>query len=220
MNQQLPIKRTLGLIIAIGLLAQTTNADSVAFEDLFEHNNFSKWTQVDGKPVGDGWVIDQGIVHRRHEGTGDIITKKHYKDFELVFEWKISVGGNSGVKYRSKGKLGLEYQVLDDDVHKDGKIPNHRTGAIYDLVVPMENKPVNPVGEWNSARVVVKDNRVEHWLNGIKVAELVIGSDDWKDRFAKSKYTKHEGFGTWIGPILLQDHGDAVWYRHVWIKEI
>jgi len=188
--------------------------------DLFAAGDFSKWSKVNGDPVPKQWTINDGIVHRGKLGGGSIITKRHYKDFELRFDWKISEAGNSGIKYRSRGHLGLEYQILDDEKHKDGKDPTHRAGSIYDILAADADKPINPPGEWNSGRIVVDGERVEHWLNGRLVAAIDLGSDDWKQRFESSKYKKHEGFGTWTGPILLQDHYDKVWYRNLRIREL
>lgn len=187
--------------------------------DLFADGNFSNWTDINKHPIVKGWYIENGIVHRRSRG-GDIITKKHYDNFELRFHWKISVAGNSGVKYRTRDNLGLEYQVLDDAKHEDRKNPTHRAASLYELVAAPESKPLKSVGKWNHARILAKGNTIEHWLNGEKVVEIEVGSDDWKTKFQNSKYKKHEGFGSWAGPILLQDHNDAAWYRNVQIREL
>lgn len=191
------------------------------FEDLFASGDFSNWTNNKGGPVNDGWKIKGDVIERTELSAGqsrpgDITTKKEYKDFELKFDWKISTGGNSGVKYRTHGSLGLEYQVLDDGVHKDKNL----SAGIYALVPASEDKPLNPAGQWNSGRIIAQGNHIEHWINGVKVAEIEIGSDDWVERFKKSKYKKHEGFGTWTGSILLQDHNDPVCYRNVQIREL
>ncbi|MDP4609607.1 MAG: DUF1080 domain-containing protein [Opitutales bacterium] len=190
------------------------------YEDLFSSGDFSKWTTLEGHPVT-LWTINDGVVERPELKPGDkrpgpIITKNHYKEFDLKFDWKISAGGNSGVKYRTQGHLGLEYQVLDDGVHKDSNL----SAGIYALVPANEDKPYNPGEQWNSGRIVVKGNHVEHYINGVKVAEVEVGSDDWVERFEKSKYKKHEGFGTWTGPIYLQDHSDPVSFRNFRIKEL
>ncbi|PXA04299.1 DUF1080 domain-containing protein [Coraliomargarita sinensis] len=190
------------------------------WKDLFASGDFSQWTKVNGDPVPHQWTINDGIVHREKNGGGGIITKTQYKDFELRFDWKISEAGNSGIKYRTRGRLGLEYQVLDDDKHKDAKDPTHRAGSLYDILAAPDDKPLNAPGEWNSGRIVAHGNHIEHWLNGSLVATIELGSDDWKQRFEKSKYRKHEGFGTWTGPILLQDHYDKVWYRNIRIREL
>ncbi|MBK1876712.1 3-keto-disaccharide hydrolase [Pelagicoccus mobilis] len=191
------------------------------FTNLFESGDFSAWTQTGGGEVSDAWTVKNGIVHRAGIRPGSINTKKDdYKNFDLRFQWKISEAGNSGIKYRAHGGLGLEYQVLDDKLHKDNKKPSHRAASLYDLLPAPDDKPYKPAGQWNSGRVVAKDNHIEHWLNGKKVLEIEYGSEDWKKRFAASKYAKHEGFGSWTGSIHLQDHGDQVWYRNVRIKEL
>jgi len=187
--------------------------------NLFSSDDFSQWTKVNGKPVGSGWMIKNGVVHRNARG-GDIITKEKFKDFELTFEWKISEAGNSGIKYRTRGSLGLEYQVLDDQKHRDNKNPTHRAASLYELVAAPDSKPLKKVGEWNKGRILAKGNQIEHWLNGEKVVEITWGTDDWKKKFQKSKYRKNEGFGSWEGPILLQDHMDPVWFRNLMIKRL
>lgn len=187
--------------------------------NLFSSDDFSQWTKVNGKPVGSGWMIKNGVVHRKSL-SGDIITKEKFKDFELTFEWKISEAGNSGIKYRTRGSLGLEYQVLDDLKHRDNKNPTHRAASLYELVAAPDSKPLEKVGEWNKGRIIAKGNQIEHWLNGEKVVEITWGTDDWKQKFQKSKYRKNEGFGSWEGPILLQDHMDPVWFRNLMIKRL
>jgi len=186
---------------------------------LFQKDNFSQWTKVNGDPVDVGWGIKKGVVHRKARG-GDIITKEKFKDFELTFEWKISEAGNSGIKYRTRGSLGLEYQVLDDLKHRHNKNPTHRAASLYELVAAPDSKPLKKVGEWNKGRILAKGNQIEHWLNGEKVVEITWGTDDWKKKFQKSKYRKNEGFGSWEGPILLQDHMDPVWFRNLMIKRL
>ena len=186
---------------------------------LFSKDDFSQWTKVNGDPVDVGWAIKKGVVHRNARG-GNIITKEKFKDFELTFEWKISEAGNSGIKYRTRGSLGLEYQVLDDRKHRDNKNPTHRAASLYELVAAPDSKPLKKVGNWNKGRIVAKGNQIEHWLNGEKVVKVTWGTNDWKQRFQKSKYHKNEGFGSWGGPILLQDHNDPAWFRNLMIKRL
>ncbi|MCH6255058.1 DUF1080 domain-containing protein [Puniceicoccaceae bacterium K14] len=188
--------------------------------NLLESNDLSQWTQVDGSAVGEGWTVENGIVSRHKKGAGDIISKEHFDNFEFRFDWKISEAGNSGVKYRTQGKLGLEYQVLDDEKHPDNKIESHLAGALYDLLPTIDEKPLNPVGEWNSGKIVVDGNTFQHWLNGKKVVEIEYDSDQWKKLFEKSKYAEYDDFGSWSGPILLQDHHDLVWFRDLTIRSL
>lgn len=193
---------------------------STEWTSLFASDDFSSWTNLKGQTVDEGWSIKDGIIHRSGKRPGDIITREQYENFELHFDWKISEAGNSGIKYRTRGSLGLEYQVLDDNKHRDNKNPTHRAGSLYELAAAPDSKPLKPVGEWNSGRIIAKGNHIQHWLNGEKVVDIKYGNDDWFKRFKKSKYSKHEGFGSWAGPILLQDHNDQVWFKNVHIKEL
>ena len=190
-----------------------------ADRDLFKGNNFSQWTKLNGQPVGKGWTITDGVVFRKG-GEKDIITKEKFRDFSLSFQWKISAAGNSGIKYRTRGNLGLEYQILDDANHRDNKIPSHRAGSLYDLVPAPENKPIRAVGEWNHGKIVAMANVIEHWMNGKKVISVFWGTKEWQDVFGKSKYKDQKGFGSWEGPILLQDHNDPVWFKELHISRL
>jgi len=190
-----------------------------ADRNLFKGNNFSQWTKLNGQPVGKGWTITDGVVFRKG-GEKDIITKEKFRDFSLSFQWKISAAGNSGIKYRTRGNLGLEYQILDDANHRDNKIPSHRAGSLYDLVPAPENKPIRAVGEWNHGKIVAMANVIEHWMNGKKVISVFWGTKEWQDVFGKSKYKDQKGFGSWEGPILLQDHNDPVWFKELHISRL
>lgn len=157
---------------------------------------------------------------------GDIITRDQYGDFELEYEWRISEGGNSGVIYRSTEdeetpwRTGPEMQILDDARHSDGRIPSHRAGALYDLIVPPANI-ARPVGEWNQARVVVRGKHIQQWLNGHVTADIVVGSPQWNEVYGKSKFAQMASFGAKDrGHIVLQDHGDPVWFRNVRIRRL
>jgi hypothetical protein len=158
-------------------------------------------------------------------GGGDLVTEAEFGDFELRFQWKVSAGANSGVMYRTGEELDYpwqtapEYQVLDDAQHPDGKEPKTSAGSLYALYAPLD-KVVAPVGEWNEGRIVVRNGRVEHWLNGKKVVECELGSADWKAKVAASKFASMPQYGTLAkGRIDLQDHGDDVWYRSLRIRE-
>lgn len=198
------------------------NGAALADEDwttLFDGTSLDQWTNLEGEPVSAGWRIEDGTIHRFAEG-GDIISRETYENFILEFEWKISEVGNSGVKYRARGKLGLEYQILDDAKHADGKKTSRRASSLYDLSAAPDNKPVSPIGEWNSARIVAKGRFLEHWVNGVKVMSIEQNTADWNQRFAASKYAQREGFGFGAGHILLQDHKDPVWFRNIRIKRL
>lgn len=186
-----------------------------------------------------GWEIKDGVLMVLSSGGaesaagGDIITKDLYGDFELKVDFKLTEGANSGIKYYvdtdlNKGpgsSIGLEYQILDDERHPDAKLGNHdgsRTvSSLYDLIQADTSKPVNPIGEWNTAHIISKDNHVEHWLNGAKVLEYERKSEEYKKLVSESKYVKWPNFGeSDRGHILLQDHGDHVSFKNIKIKPI
>ncbi len=186
-----------------------------------------------------GWVIEDGVLSVLSSGGaessagGDIVTEKLYGDFELKVDFKLTPGANSGIKYYvdtniNKGEgssIGLEYQILDDNLHPDAKLGNHdgsRTVcSLYDLIQADVNKPINAIGEWNTAHIKSKDNHVEHWLNGTKVLEYERKSDAYKKLVSESKYAKWPNFGELEkGQILLQDHGDLVSFKNVKVLSI
>lgn len=190
-----------------------------------------------------GWTIEGGELTVQASGGaesangGDIITENKFSDFELTFEFKLTEGANSGVKYfvdpnLNKGSgsaIGLEFQVLDDKNHPDAKkgVNGNRTVAsLYDLIpaqnlsVPSRSKPFNGVGRWNRGRILSVDNHVEHWLNGYKVLEYERRTPAFRALVAYSKYKDWANFGEWDeGHILLQDHGDEVSFRSIKVRE-
>ena len=173
------------------------------------------------------WVIDGDAIKAIAGRGGDIITKETYADFELEFEWKISSGGNSGVMYRvaeTNGPAwysGPEMQILDDQKHADGKNPKTSAGALYDLIAPNQHKKLNPAGEWNTAKLVIKNNHVEHWLNGAKVVEYEWDSPEVRALIKESKFKDMKDFmKEKSGHIAFQHHGDTVWYRNIRIRRL
>lgn len=206
------------------MICKSCNPEAVQFEPLFDGKSFEGWTFENGKPVDKGWEVKDGQIHRIGGG-GSIYTAREYGDFELQLEWMVKAGGNSGIKYRvakyGNQFLGPEYQILDDSKHSDGKNPITSTGSIYALKEPAADKVVKPAGQYNHTRIIVKGSKIEHWLNGKKVAEADTSTEDWKMRVARSKFKKIENFGQLRkGRIMLQEHGDEVWFRNVTIRPI
>jgi 3-keto-disaccharide hydrolase len=204
---------------------------------LFDGKSWNGWRGFRRDKVPDaGWTLEDGsIKHVAGRGEqsqhgGDIITVGQYGNFELKLEWRISPGANSGIKYliaedmvkSGYSGLGFEMQVLDDARHPDakaGKDGNRTAGALYDLIAPAKSM-ARPAGEWNQVGLNIRGNHVEHWLNGVKVVEFDLGSPQIKTLIAGSKYKDIPGFGeVKKGHILLQDHGNEVWFRSIKIKE-
>lgn len=193
---------------------------------LFDGKDLKAW-KIFNKPdsAAPGWEIEGGTLAWR-KGAGNLLTREKYRDFELELEWKLSPGGNSGVMFgveESSDKpwhTGVEIQVLDDAVHKDGKKAETSTGAIYALYPPVV-KPAKAIGEWNALRIRVQGGKVQTWLNGQLTAEATIGSDDWNARVAGSKFAPFSAkFAKVEGRILLQDHNDPVWYRNIRVRRL
>lgn len=202
---------------------------------LFDGKSADAWKNAKtGEFPKNGWEVKDGelsVISKEvsKERGGDIITKKEFGPFELKFDFKITEGANSGVKYgigNNGPGLGLEYQVLDDAKHPDAKmgvVGNRTMSSLYDLIPSNKEKRfTNGVGEWNRGRIVVcKNGTVQHWLNGRKVVEYERGSAIYNALVARSKYAKYEGFGmAEKGPILLQDHGDNVSFKSIKIREL
>lgn len=212
---------------------------------LFDGQNINGWHNYGKTTVGKSWVINDNSIHLdakpNAEGHwqapdgGDIVSAEEYGDFELSIDWKIAPCGNSGIiyhivedqaKYGYPWMTGPEMQVLDNACHPDSKFPKHRAGDLYDLV-ECKYVTVKPGGEWNRARLIFKNGRVEHWLNNRKVVELQMFDNGkptkkWLDLIAGSKFPKLSAdFGlSQKGKIALQDHGDPVWYKNIKIRKL
>jgi len=197
---------------------------------LFNGQNMDGWRTYQNKE-NDSWEVTDGALHCKPEGEAeqraDILTVDQYGDFELAFDWKIAPTDNSGVIYRATEEFeqpylsGPEYQVIDDKGYPDKLSPTQTSGSNYDMHAAPDNKPINPPGEWNTARIIAKGNHVEHWLNGTKVVEYEINSADWKKLKDGSKWKDAKGYGASSkGHIDLQDHGGEVWYRNIRVKTL
>jgi len=194
---------------------------------LFDGKTFNGWRGFKMQEVPQGWTITkEGELYFKPKGKGDIMTAEQFGDFELQLEWKISPGGNSGIFFRVtedddySWKTGPEMQVLDNVKHKDGGDPKTSAGANYALHPPLQDV-TRPAVEYNAVRLVVQETHIEHWLNGVKVVEYDIGSPDWEARVTASKFGTMSKYGrNRQGHIVLQDHGDKVWYRNIRIRPL
>lgn len=210
---------------------------------LFDGQTFNGWRGLgyDSVPTAH-WKIENGAIKKVPSGEiprmadgqpasgGDLMTRDRFGDFELSWEWKIARAGNSGVKYNvseelsmaaaaNHAALGFEYQLLDDSLHEDNKVPSHRAGALYDLIPPNASKLLRPVGDWNVSKLVYRGNHGEHWLNGRKIVEFELGTPRMDSLLALSKYRSIPNFAQRrVGHIVLQDHGDEVYFRSIKIR--
>lgn len=203
---------------------------------LFDGKTMNGWrgAYLDSLPTK-GWEVKDGVLIVEPSGGGeaafggDIVTIDEYSSFELSLDFKLTEGANSGIKYfvtealpKTPGSaIGLEYQILDDAKHPDAKLGingNRTLASLYDLLPAHDKKP-NPIGQWNHARIVVKGTHVEHWLNGNKVLSYERGGTLFLEHKAVSKFKDRAGFGEAAsGHILLQDHGNQVFYRNIKLR--
>jgi hypothetical protein len=208
----------------------TPEEKAAGWKLLFDGKDTREWRSCGGTSFPKtGWVMEDGSlksVGGKHGG--DLVTKDTFTDFDLKFEWRISPGGNSGVKYlvtepkKPGAGIGFEYQVLDDDKNEDAlNGPIRQAGALYYIIAPNKAKHLKPVGEFNEGEIILRGNHVEHWLNGAKIVETELGSPALKEAIAQSKFAKLTKFGKKKPTvILLQDHGDTVWFRDLKIKAL
>ena len=210
---------------------------------LFDGRTFAGWRGLgyDSVPTAHWKIVDGSImkigsrdVPKMPDGQpaegGDLMTTGTYRDFELAFQWKLPPGANSGVKYNvdeaismkssNHAALGFEYQVLDDSLHSDNKIPSHRAASLYDLI-PSDATKYLRRGEWNDSRIVVRGNHGEHWINGVMVVSYELGSPRMNELVARSKYRSIAGFADHrAGHIVIQDHTDPAWYRSIKLRPV
>ncbi|HWA16228.1 MAG TPA: DUF1080 domain-containing protein [Gemmatimonadales bacterium] len=205
--------------------ASATTASDSHWVSLFDGVSITEWRGFKQEGVPAGWTVVDSAITKTGDAP-DLISKKQYRNFELELEWRLKQGGNSGIMYRvtedadETYETGPEYQVLDDALHADGKNRLTSAGAAYGLYAQPEGL-LKPVGEWNTAKIVVNGNHVEHWLNGTKGVEYELGSPDWTAKVEASKFKQWPGYGKAPqGHIALQNHGDWVAYRNIRIREL
>ncbi|MEJ2087526.1 MAG: DUF1080 domain-containing protein [Gammaproteobacteria bacterium] len=193
---------------------------------LFDGKTTAGWRNYQKNTISDGWQAVNGTLARVADGAGDIVTLDEYGDFELVVDWRVEEGGNSGIFFRASENnpyifmSAPEVQVLDDQRHRDGRDPLTSAGSNYGLH-PAPRGVVRPAGEWNHVRLLVDGDRVSQWLNDELVVTYELGSEDWQARVKASKFAAWPEYGTLRkGYIGLQDHGDPVAFRNIKIRPI
>jgi hypothetical protein len=218
-----------GIALMTLLLADPSTPAPEGWTVLFDGSSSREWRGFNKPdfPVG-CWTIEGGTLTTVAGAKScDIITREKYRDFEIQLEWKVGPGGNSGILYRAAElpppapvwHSAPEYQILDDSAHKDAS-PKNLTGGLYDLVAPAD-KVMKPIGEWNTAGVVVKGAHVEHWLNGKKVLEFELGSPAFAALVAKSKFKDMPRFAQEAeGYVGLQHHGEQASFRNIRIRRL
>lgn len=213
------------------VLTQSEQAEG--WELLFDGSTLNGWRDYNGEELTAPWFAEDGMIQAKGEGAdehGYIVTEKIYENFELVWDWKIADGGNSGVLYHVVENpkfavpyvTGPEYQLIDDHGFPEPLEEWQKTAADYAMYTPdYSTIEIKPAGEWNTSKIVFDNGHVEHWLNGEKVFEFEAWSEDWFARKNSGKWENAPEYGlARKGAICLQDHGSAAWFRNVKIKEL
>lgn len=220
------MKNILTLLLTLTVFASV--GQKKKWQVLFDGSDLSQWHSWQAEGIK-GWNIEDGVLTTKGK-SGDLVTNEIYGDFELRFEFKVQPKGNSGViykiiegedkkKYFNTYAAGSEYQIVDD-VNYPAKLNDvQKTAAHYDLDAPNDLSIVKPAGEWNKGKLIIKNNEVEHWLNGKKVVAYTYASDEWKEKIANSKFAKWPAATPHTeGKISLQGHGDQVWFKNIKIR--
>jgi hypothetical protein len=221
----------LGIAMSGAVVAETAQNELTSAEKdggwklLFDGKTTQGWRGFKKPSFPDkGWVIKEGwLKHIAGGGGGDLVSEERYTDFELTWEWRIPAGANNGIKYMITEErdtaIGHEYQMIDDQIVADS--PKLKTASFYDVLPPKDHAPVKFAPDTNFSRILVQGLHVEHWLNGEKVLEYQLGSDEVKAAVAKSKFKKVEGFGDKAtAHILLTEHHDEASFRNIKIRPL
>jgi hypothetical protein len=218
------------LIIACSSSRKTTKTDP-GYTSLFDGKTLNGWRTYQNKPA-DSWMVKDGILYCKGSATdksdrrADLITNDTYENFDLQLDWKIAPQGNSGILYMVTEEFatsyisGPEYQVIDD-VNFPEKLEDwQKVAANYAMHTAPTAHP-EPAGKWNHTQIVVDHGHVQHWLNGEKVVEYDMWTEDWKKRKESGKWKDAPGYGmSKVGHIALQDHGSEAWFKNIEIKKL
>ena len=224
------------MIMSTSTMARAQAADNTlskaeqkaGWQLLFDGKSTAQWRPYQNA-ASDGWEITHGEIYCKEKNVqhrADLITKEEYADFEFAFDWKVSKGANSGLIYRANEEHGAshesasEYQLIDD-IGYPGKLETwQNSGADYDMHPPVKIAS-KPAGEYNHSVIKAKGKHIEHWLNGVKVADYEIGTPEWYALREKSKWKDIKGWGeNSTGHICLQDHGGGIWFKNLKIRKL
>ena len=212
---------------------QSEKKQTKSWISLFDGKSLKGWHGYNKKGEVKNWIVQDGALvclgAAKGDTGGDIVTDREFDNFELVWEWKVDKGSNSGVmyhviedpKYKGPYETGPEYQIIDD-IGFPGKLEEwQKAGADYAMNLPNENKKLKPVGEWNTSKIIFNRGHVEHWLNGKKIVEFQKGTEKWKKEKAEGKWKNYPDYASVSkGKIALQDHGNKAYFRNIKIREL
>lgn len=219
-------------VLCMGTMIYAQQSDGWRY--LFDGKSINELRGYKMDSFPNAWKVEDGaLVAQTDVPNVDLVTKDTYTNFDLTLEWAMSKAGNSGIFYNvqenSAHESGngnspnwldnFEFQLLDDVDFNDHE-PRRSAGSLYDLITP-KNKVLKPVGEFNTARLLVDHGHVEQWINGVEVVEYEISSKEINDLIAKSKYSTNPNFAkSTSGHIMFQHHGQKVWLRNIKIKRL
>ena len=206
----------------------TESEKKAGWKLLFDGKSTDGWRPYKNHEL-DSWEVMNGELHSKKDGAtkhGDLITKEQYGDFELKVDWKVDKGANSGIIYHAlethdaSYETGPEYQLIDDEGYPDKLEDWQKSGADY-AMHPPSSLAAKPVGQYNQTRIVVKGDHVEHWLNGIKIADFHAWTPEWEKLKQAGKFKDYPDYGTAKkGYIALQDHGGGVWFKNIKLRKL
>jgi len=228
----------LWLAVCTGL-AGCVSSTEPAWQWLFDGSDLDQWTGLGRPDISSSWQIAGDTLHKvasnEESYGGDLRTKERFDNFELCFEFRLTQGANSGVKYNVSQEMsaqhghvsaaiGFEFQVLDDRYHPDakqGRDGNRTVGALYDIYPPSVTKPVVSAEEWHEGCIRAESDNIRHTLDGITVLEYRLSDPDFANKVAMSKFASIDGFAQRReGYIVLQDHFDELWYRNIKVRRL